>query len=208
MKHLLNAESIRMYNYIAVRDYKYARKTMQEDGITPNTIVLAQDASDALVLALHLYNPDDKGRNGKNKEATERIIRKLNNGVRWIYWGDFFAHKSGRADVGRNTEMKTGAGDWLYSLRHSDWDGIVNEYRHKHTLIRWETEFFVIECSWEELLDYLESYNAKGLTTWFKSNIGFNPMTSKSVVRMQEFKTSKRKIAFLQACPWNMQEGE
>lgn len=203
MKKYLTGAEIRTYLYMARKDYTEARQIMKEDGVLPTDVILAQDIMSALDLALALYSPDDKGRFGKNGEATERVLRKLENGVRWFYWSECFARKSGRADIGRQVEMKTGAGDWLWSLRHSDWDGIVAEYRHKQTTILWATEEFRIEATWEQLLDYLESYNAKGLSTWFKSCVGYNPMTNKAVVRMQEFRTSKRKIAFLQACPWN-----
>lgn len=203
MKKYLTGTDIQTYLHMAHKDYKETRKIMDEDGIAPNTIILAQDVMSALDLGLALYNPEDKGRFGKNGEATERVLRKLENGVTWFYWSECFARKSGRADIGERTEMKTGAGDWLWSLRHSDWDGIIREYRHKQTRILWSTEQFRIEATWEQLFDYLESYNEKGLTTWFKTQVGFNPMTNKSVVRMQEFRTSKRKIAFLQACPWN-----
>lgn len=203
MKKYLTGTEIKTYLHMAHKDYMETRNIMKEDGVLPTDIILAQDIMEALDLALALYSPEDKGRFGKNSEATERVLRKLENGVTWFYWSECFARKSGRADVGRRVEMKTGAGDWLWSLRHSDWDGIIAEYRHKQTMILWATEKFRIEATWEQLMDYLESYNAKGLSTWFKSTIGYNPMTNKAVVRMQEFKSSKKKIAYLQACPWN-----
>lgn len=203
MKNYLTGADIRTYLYMAQKDYLETRRIMNDNGVQPTDIIMAQDIMDALDLALALYSPEDKGRYGKNGEASERVLRKLEHGVKWFYWSECFARKSGRSDVGDRTEMKTGAGDWLWSLRHSDWDGIVAEYRHKQTKILWSTEEFRIEATWEQLFDYLEGYNAKGLSTWFKSAVGFNPMTNKAVVRMQEFKTSKRKIAYLQACPWN-----
>lgn len=182
--------------------FKAARKLAKALDFTPKSIISSKDIMLALDTALALYNPADLGMYGKNKEAMERALQKLENGVKWFYWEEVWARKTGRADIGRRTEMKSGAGDWLYSLRADTWDGIIKEYRHKQTMILWDTEFFRILATWEQLLDYLESYNSKGLATWFKSCVKYNPMTSRACIMMQEFKTSKKKIAFLQACPY------
>lgn len=182
--------------------YEAGREKAEKLGFSPKSIILADDIMLALDTALALYNPKDLGRFGKNAEASERVLQKLEHGIKWFYWGDVWARKTGRADIGRRTEMKTGAGDWLYSLRADSWNGIIKEYRHKQTMILWQTEQFTILATWEQLLDYLESYNSKGLATWFKSCVKYNPMTSRACLMMQEFKTSKKKIAFLQACPY------
>lgn len=148
-----------------------------------------------------LYNPDDKGKFGKIGEVEERLIQ-WSERRKFCYINELHARKSGRSDIGKRTEIKTGAGDWLYSLRYNDRESIIKEYYNKTTEILWTTEYFRIRCSWGELFEYLEQYNGKGLNTWFKSNTKHDIMTDKTVVMMQEFKTSKKKIAYLQECPY------
>ncbi len=196
-------EQIRFYHGVAnLCGFELARKQMEADGVKADDIIKAADFMDAVNLALALYNPADKGRFGKNGEVMERAIGWMESGRKWAHWGEFFARKSGKADVGTRTEMKTGCGDWLYSCVHSERSAIIAEYWRKETMIRWATEDFTIVCTWRELFDYLASYNAKGIETWFKSNVKYNVMLSKTVVMMQEYKTSKRKVAFLQNCPY------
>lgn len=201
-KHITEIELLIVKNVALKYGFEEGRRQAERYDFTPKSIISSKDVMLALDVALALYNPADLGMYGKNKEASERALQKLENGVKWFYWEEVWARKTGRADIGRRTEMKSGAGDWLYSLRADTWDGIIKEYRHKQTMILWDTEFFRILATWEQLLDYLESYNSKGLATWFKSCVKYNPMTSRACVMMQEFKTSKKKIAFLQACPY------
>ena len=182
--------------------YMAAREALKADGVGVDTIVMPDLFNDAVNLLPMLYNPADKGRWGKIGEVEERVTRWQENGRSWAHWGEFHARKSGRADVGDKTEMKTGAGDWLYSYNHSTLEDIIAEYATKQTFIRWATADFIIECTWQELLEYLAEYNAKGLATWFKSNVKYNPMISKTVVMMQEYRTSKKKLAYLQNCPY------
>lgn len=182
--------------------YEKAREQMKADGVKADDIIRADDFMDAVNLALALYSPADKGRFGKNGEVMERALGWLDGGRKYAHWGEFFARKSGKADVGTRTEMKTGCGDWLYSCKYSERSAIIAEYWKKETMIRWSTEDFTIVCTWHELFDYLASYNNKGIETWFKTNTKYNVMLSKTVVMMQEYKTSKRKIAFLQDCPY------
>lgn len=183
-------------------DFEAARACAKAIGLESGTIVLAKDYNLALLVLKKLYNPADKGLMGKYGEVEERVTRWQENNRLYAHWQEFHARKSGRADIGNDTEMKTGCGDWLYSYYHGDRESIIEEYYHKAGKIRWATEEFIIECSWSELLDYLASYNDKGLATWFKSNVKYNPMISKTVVMMQEYKTSKKKIAYLQDCPY------
>lgn len=183
--------------------FEAARATLQKLEIGATTIVLSGLWNEVITdLLPSLYNPADFGRNGKIGEVTERVMQWQEAGRRFARWNEFHARKSGRADLGRRTEVKTGCGDWLYSLTSGEWDGIIAEYRHKQTRIRWSTNEFIIDATWEQFLDYLEEYNAKGLATWFKSQVAYNPMLNKAVIRMQEYKTSKKKIAYLQNCPY------
>lgn len=189
-------------NAYSKEGFDSARKAAAENGLAADTIILAHHFNLALQVLEKLYNPADKGKGGKWAEVAERVTRWQEGGRTWAHWSEFHARKSGRADIGDNTEMKTGSGDWLYSYKSSDRESIIAEYRHKQTFIHWATDDFTIECTWEEFLDYLESYNDKGLATWFKSNVRYNPMLSKTVVQMQEYRSSKKKLAFLQDCPY------
>lgn len=200
-----NLDKYTLYRYTIIAQdegYTMARQLMEAEGVKADWIVKAEDFMDACELALWLYNPADKGRFGKNAEVTERCLRWLEGGRKWAHWGEFFARKHGYSDIGERTEHKSGCGDWLYSRKYADRDRIIAEYWKRDTIIRWATEEFTIECTWRQLFDYLASYNAKGIETWFKTNVKYNVMTSETVVMMQEYKTSKRKVTFLQDCPY------
>lgn len=63
-----------------------------------------------------------------------------------------------------------------------------------------------IECSFRQLFDYMATY-PKGLSTFFKES----SRSGKAGVycwEMQTLKNSKKKIEFLQACPYNRSETE
>lgn len=179
-----------------------ARTILESEGVKADTIVPCNLFNDVMQMLPKLYNPADKGRAGKVGEVDERVNRWQESGRLWAHWSEFHARKTGRADIGNNTEMKTGCGDWLYSYKGSTCEEIFEEYYHKSGKIRWATDDFIIECSWIDFLDYLASYNNKGLATWFKSTTKYNPMLSRTVVLMQEYKTSKKKLAYLQDCPY------
>lgn len=182
--------------------FEDARKVVEDEGLVPATIVLADAFEWALEIRRRLYNPDDFGWKGKLAEVEERVIRWEEGGRSWARWSEFHARRHGLEDIRGRIEMKTGAGDWLYSRRYSEWEDIVEEYRHKSGKVRWATECFIIECSWAELLEYLEQYNGKGLATWFKKDVKYNATISESVVMLQTWSNSKRKVEYLQACPY------
>lgn len=197
---------IKLYSILkAIKDadnYRTAR-TLADATLTPDTVIPARFFKYALMARLNMYNPADYGRFGKHIECAERVARWLDGGRLWAHWSEFHARRHGLADIGDRTENKSGCGDWLYSRRYSDWDRIVEEYANKHTMIRWATADFTIECEWAELLGYLAEYNDKGLRTWFKSTVKRNATLSESIVMMQEYKTSKRKTDYLVNCPYN-----
>lgn len=182
-------------------DYLSARR-LADAQLTPDTTIPTRFFRLALSAREAMYNPEDWGWAGKHAEVCERVHRWMDNGRRWAHWSEFHARRHGLADIGDRTENKSGCGDWLYSRRYSDRDRIIAEYWKKNTIIRWATKEFTIECTWKELFDYLAGYPA-GIGTWFRTEVGFNATVSESVVRMQSYRNSKSKTAYLVACPYN-----
>lgn len=185
---------------IRADDYMEARaiadKYLKPDTVIPHTLFKL-----ALRARANMYNPLDKGMYGKLGEIEARMDEW--NSRKWARWNEFTARKHGYADIGKRTENKTGTGDWLYSRRYASLEEIVAEYAKKQTIIRWATEDFCIVCTWAELFEYLAEYNAKGIYTWFNSCLKYNANTSETIVKMQEYKTSKRKTLYLISCPYN-----
>ena len=181
-------------------DYLEVRKAVDALDIGKNTIVPAEAMNTACALRWLMYNPADFGRNGKVSEFEYRVDCWLENGRKYCHWRELVARKTGKADANRNEEHKTGAGDWLRSQRYCEFEDILDEYAKKQTYIVWRTDYFAIRCRWCELFDYLASYNGN-IATWFNRCLKYGD--AEVVVKLQEWKTSKKKIAFLQACPYN-----
>ena len=204
----LNKEMARkMLAYMAEKrmDFETARKFIEHVGIKPETLI-EKDAFPLIPQILEfLYNPADYGKNGKIREVEERLSRYFENEyVFTCKWSECHARKTGRSDVGkRQEEMKTGAGDWLRSFKYFSMEEIVDEYSKRKSIILWSTDYFRIRCSWRQLMEYLDTYNEKGKYQFFKKAVKMDNMTNQVVVMLQEWKTSKKKIAFLQACPYN-----
>lgn len=189
-------------NYITVREI------LKAEGVTPAT----QIAPDAFAIMAKIagwsYNPADKGRNGKHKEAVKRLRFKLDCGATFTTWSEFFAHSTKEKDItdkenGINYESKTSVGDFNY-CRYGTLEQMRASYERKvNDRLDWDYPSAGIRviCSWAEFFQYLESYNDKGLSTWYKSNV---KLTSNGYVfALQEIKTSKKKLAYLQAWELN-----
>ena len=200
--------AIRIIEYMGKKHLNYiqARAFIEHLHIDNKTAVMRDAFPYVPVLLEKLYNPADFGMWGKLGEVEERLARWYDNKRPVCMWSELHARKSGKSDLNSKCqeEMKTGAGDWLYSTKNADRESIIEEYRHKQTIIYWKTEFFAIRCTWEQLFDYMETYNEKGVEQFFKANIKYNAQLTKSVCMLQEWKTSKKKIAFFAACPYNM----
>lgn len=173
-------------------------------------MIPARYAEKVVKLVKLMYNPADKGRNGKTAETADRIDLMIMNGAEEIPFREFFAHKMNKTDIYDNLERtcyekKTGTGDWLY-CEDSDFDSCIAMYRRKRTKIRWD---YVradkgidihIECSYREFFDYLTAYNPdKGLATWFvkSSRTHSDGLNTTYIWKMQEIMTSKKKVAYL-----------
>lgn len=148
------------------------------------------------------YLDTDKGLYGKMLEVAYRLAN-YDPACRWLYFREFYKHPDTMADfVKTGAECKSGTGDWLLSYKYNTFEDILDEFSHKTTTIHWETEDFCIDCSWSELFDYLSAYNDKGIKTWFNSCLKVRHEGG-VVVKVQEYSTSKRKLRYLVACPYN-----
>ena len=208
IKKIDKALAIRILTYMQKKrlNFEQARAFIDFLNIQPKTAIML-DAFPYIPRILEfLYNPADYGKNGKIAEVTERLARWQENKRPMCCWFECHAKKSGKSDLNskQQEEMKTGAGDWLYSTLNCTREEIIAEYRKKSSLIYWQTEYFTIRCTWHELLAYMDTYNEKGAEQFFKATCKYNAQLTKSVCMLQEWKTSKKKIAFFQSCPYNM----
>lgn len=175
-------------------------------------------AADALKLETYLYvsdeskkaryslmvacrNPADFGKDGKITEAGLRLIRSLATN-RPLNNNAFYAHAPNVDDTriyvdGKpiRLEIKTGAGDW-YRTECRDVESALQAYAQENKLLIWKTFAFTIVLPFGEFLDALDNYNEKGAAQFFKSSLKVNELGR--VLQLQEWKTSKKKIRFLQ----------
>ena len=175
-------------------------------------------AADALELETYLYvsdeakkaryslmiacrNPADFGKDGKIAEAGLRLIRSLATD-RPLNNNAFYAHAPNVDDTriyvdGKpiRLEIKTGAGDW-YRTECRDVESALQAYAQENKLRIWKTFAFTIVLPFSEFLDALDNYNEKGAAQFFKSTLKVNELGR--VLQLQEWKTSKKKIRFLQ----------
>ena len=175
-------------------------------------------AADALKLETYLYvsdeskkaryslmvacrNPADFGKDGKITESGLRLIRSLATN-RPLNNNAFYAHAPNVDDTriyvnGKpvRLEIKTGAGDW-YRTECRDVESALQAYAQENKLLIWKTFAFTIVLPFGEFLDALENYNEKGAAQFFKSTLKATELGR--VLQLQEWKTSKKKIRFLQ----------
>lgn len=189
--------------------------------ITRNKLLTWEEkrkAADALKLETYLYvsdeskkaryslmvacrNPADFGKDGKITEAGLRLIRSLATN-RPLNNNAFYAHAPNVDDTriyvdGKpiRLEIKTGAGDW-YRTECRDVESALQAYAQENKLLIWKTFAFTIVLPFSEFLDALDNYNEKGAAQFFKSTLKVNELGR--VLQLQEWKTSKKKIRFLQ----------
>lgn len=192
------------------KDFMTCRDIVAKAGITFKSLIAKEAFFTAYDVRVAVSNPADLGNAGKLSENYENLQRwNENEHVHVLQWRSFFARQPRYADIkadGISYEKKTGAGDWLHSRRNDSWQTIIDEFRAKTSWIIWETDNFRIEAPWGDFMDYLEAYKpSKGLATWFRPEVKLSSYGS--CVMMQNFKTSKSKIAYLMACPMNIWNG-
>lgn len=186
----------------ACLDYEKARAIVENAGITESTTFTTPEQKKlALRARLAMYSDNDKGRFGKIKEIEVRIDRS-NALNRPIAWREYRAHMASKNDAtfyindGANRvaiEVKSGAGDG-FAVKTANKAKAIAQLKKLHKIIIWDTDYFTIVLPADELVNALEHYN-KGVDTFFKQptkkEAGYN-------LPIQEWNTSKRKIAFLE----------
>lgn len=182
-------------------NYLDARRILETAGVDADTIVLREDWQTALKVRSRTYNPDDLGAEGKLSEIEYRLKLCKASAVRWSF---FRAHTPGRSDTfgdKRRVEHKSGAGDWYTA--EGTYDRVLAVMTRSTKRLRWATDYFTIHCTYAQLCEYLAQYNEKGLATWFPESKSEQRLGGDCLIRLQEWKTSKKKIQYLQACPYN-----
>ena len=181
----------------------WEEKRKAADALELETYTYVSDAAKKARYALMIAcrNPSDFGKDGKIAEAGLRLIRSLATN-RPLNNNAFYAHAPNVDDTriyidGKpiRLEIKTGAGDW-YRTECRDVESALQEYAQENKLLIWKTFAFTIVLPFSEFLDALDNYNEKGAAQFFKSTLKVNELGR--VLQLQEWKTSKKKIRFLQ----------
>lgn len=159
-----------------------------------------------------MYNPADTAIKGKETEVRDRLTLFRDCGKKTVKWLEFSAHDKRRKDIidhenGISWDVKTtvSGGDFLYSKTSDNFDHVVNCYRRRKEYINYKNDEYGIDifCPWDVFFDYLIAYNPeKGLSTWFRTNGKKVGETCETVFQMQVVRTSKKKVAYLQAFDW------
>lgn len=158
------------------------------------------------------YSNKGKGYNGVITEIIERtnLYNDTDNAVKVK---EFRLHSLGKKDMIDKVEhisyeVKSGAGNWLYSHNPS-FTATVQNYRRRKEYIKWNYTFSIetkkngsetfnvdITCPWAVLFDFLSDYPQGGFSTWWKENSrsGNNGLY---VWEMQTVKTSRKKALYL-----------
>ena len=181
----------------------WEEKRKEADALKLETYLYVSDAAKKARYALMIAcrNPADYGKDGKIAEAGLRLIRSLATN-RPLNNNAFYAHAPNVDDTriyvdGKpiRLEIKTGAGDW-YRTECRDVGSALQAYAQENKLLIWKTFAFTIVLPFSEFLDALDNYNEKGAGQFFKSTLKATELGR--VLQLQEWKTSKKKIRFLQ----------
>lgn len=193
----------RMWAITRNKSLTWEEKREAADALELETYLYVSDAAKKARYALMIAcrNPADLGRDGKIAEAGIRLIRSLATN-RPLNNRAFYAHSASADDTrifidGKQVrfEIKTGAGDWYRTHARTREDAIA-EYQQENKLVIWKTFAFTIVLPFNELIQRLDEYNEKGAAQFFKSNLKVDELGR--VLQLQEWKTSKKKIRFLQ----------
>ena len=196
---LINA----MLAIVRNKSLTWEEKRKAADTLELETYIYVSDAAKKARYSLMIAcrNPADFGKDGKIAEAGLRLIRSLATN-RPLNNNAFYAHAPNVDDTriyvdGKpvRIEIKTGAGDW-YRTECRDVKSALQAYAQENKLLIWKTFAFTIVLPFSEFLDALDNYNEKGAGQFFKSALKANELGR--VLQLQEWKTSKKKIRFLQ----------
>lgn len=193
----------RMWGITRNKSLTWEEKRKAADALELETYIYVSDAAKKARYALMIAcrNPADFGKDGKIAEAGLRLIRSLATN-RPLNNRAFYAHAPNTDDTRIKTadgwlrfEIKTGAGDW-YKTECRDVESALQAYAQENKLLIWKTFAFTIVLPFNEFLDALDNYNEKGAAQFFKSTLKVTELGR--VLQLQEWKTSKKKIRFLQ----------
>ena len=185
------------------RNLTWEEKRKAADALELETYIYVSDEAKKARYSLMVAcrNPADLGKDGKIAEAGLRLIRSLVTN-RPVNNNAFYAHAPNIDDTRIKTvdgwlrfEIKTGAGDW-YRTECRDIKSALQEYAQENKRLIWKTFAFTIVLPFGEFLDALDNYNEKGAAQFFKSTLKATELGR--VLQLQEWKTSKKKIRFLQ----------
>ena len=198
-KEIVNA----MLAIVRDKSLTWEEKRKAADALKLETYLYVSDESKKARYSLMVAcrNPADFGKDGKITESGLRLIRSLATN-RPLNNNAFYAHAPNVDDTriyidGKpvRIEIKTGAGDW-YRTECRDVESALQAYAQENKLLIWKTFAFTIVLPFGEFLDALDNYNEKGAAQFFKSSLKANELGR--VLQLQEWKTSKKKIRFLQ----------
>ena len=198
-QNLINA----MLEITRNKSLTWEEKRKAADALELETYLYVSDAAKKARYSLMVAcrNPADFGKDGKITESGLRLIRSLATN-RPLNNNAFYAHAPNVDDTriyidGKpvRLEIKTGAGDW-YRTECRDVESALQAYAQENKLLIWKTFAFTIVLPFSEFLDALDNYNEKGAAQFFKSSLKVNELGR--VLQLQEWKTSKKKIRFLQ----------
>lgn len=188
------------------------RKYRKAQGIDGSTVIPAAFCKGMLLWRKVEFSDSDWGKDGKYLEIVRRVMTwaKAGQDVRWV---EFRAHKAGQADMtikDQDIEIKTACGNWLYSRTNTTISSIVEEYSHKQEKVNLLNPDYKLDilCTWSELLDWMSQYKrskkgpAMGAEYWFRECVQLEDGNNWVVV-IQNWKASEKKVAHLQACPYN-----
>ncbi len=187
-----------------MRDFEQARAAIVAAGVLPTTTFhTAEEKRIALNARAAMYNPADWGMFGKLNEIEKRV----NASQSPMPWASFKARTPNLADqtikvdgVTYALEHKSGAGDW-YKTHCETLDKAMAEYTKREKLLVWDTEEFTLVIPFSKLTEALDSYKGRGTQGWrsfFKASLKMTTDGCAYVVGLQEWKTSKPKIQYLQ----------
>lgn len=200
-KRGITMEAITLLNTIRTLSDVDARRAVVDAVWTADTMILREDWPIALRIRALTYRESDLGADGKLREIEYRLSLCKASAVHWAF---FRAHPSTKSDTFRGSravEMKTGAGDWY--VAEGTYETAIAKICRSTKKLRWETEEFLIVCTYGELCEYLAAFKGKGIEPWFPKSKAADRDGS-TLLRLQEWKNSKVKVAYLQACPYNI----
>lgn len=157
------------------------------------------------------YSNKGKGYDGIMKEIVERTTL-YNDNDNFVRVKEFKLHTLRQKDMIDKVEkisheIKSGAGNWLYS-RNPSFIATINNYKRRKEWILWDYDFSIetkkngvenfsihINCPWSTLFDFLSDY-PQGFSTWWKEN-GRSGENGLYIWEMQTIKTSRKKAVYL-----------